>query len=310
MTYTRGDVLTGSMAALLCATTGTAAAQSSQLNIAAGQIAPQGEAYFAADAGFFQKQGINPVLNVFRNGAANAAAVAGGDMQIGVSTVLQLGQAHVHGIPFVILAAGAVHDSKYVNAGLLVPSGSPITNAKELTGRVVGSSSLNGLDELSIRTLVDKAGGDSSHVKFTELPPESQFAALLQGRVDAVNMQDPSRQAALDSGKVHMIAIGDDAIGPVFVQTAWFTTTTWLAANKDVAKRFAAAIYEAGDWAMRNPSKAADVLTKYLKTAPIPTNQRYASKLNLRDFQVVLDAAVKYKMLPAISAAGFVWDGN
>jgi NitT/TauT family transport system substrate-binding protein len=231
-------------------------------------------------------------------------------MQIGVSTVLQLGQAHVHGVPFVILAAGAVHDSKYVNAGLLVPSGSPITNAKELTGRVVGSSSLNGLDQLSIRTLVDKAGGDSSLVKFTELPPDSQFAALLQGRVDAVNMQDPSRQAALDSGKVHMIAIGDDAIGPVFVQTAWFTTTTWLAANKDVAKRFAAAIYEAGDWAMRNPSKAADVLTKYLKTAPIPTNQRYASKLNLRDFQVVLDAAVKYNMLPAISAAGFVWDGN
>jgi NitT/TauT family transport system substrate-binding protein len=310
MTYTRGDVLTGSMAALLCATTGTAAAQSSQLNIAAGQIAPQGEAYFAADAGFFQNQGINPVLSVFRNGAANAAAVAGGDMQIGVSTVLQLGQARVHGVPFVILAAGAVHDSKYVNAGLLVPTSSPITNAKELTGKIVGSSSLNGLDELSIRTLVDKAGGDSSQVKFTELPPASQFAALLQGRVDAVNMQDPLRQSALDSGKVHMIAIGDDAIGPVFVQTAWFTTTTWLAANKDVAKRFAAAIYEGGDWAMRNPAKAADVLTKYLKTAPIPTNQRYASKMNLRDFQVVLDAAVKYKMLPAISAAGFVWDGN
>ena len=68
MTYTRGDVLTGSMAALLCATTGTAAAQSSQLNIAAGQIAPQGEA--TATAG--PVDWANDPIILFSNNKPNA----------------------------------------------------------------------------------------------------------------------------------------------------------------------------------------------------------------------------------------------
>jgi NitT/TauT family transport system substrate-binding protein len=310
LTHTRADILAASAVALLCATTGEVGAQTPQIDIAAGQIAPQGEAFFAADAGFFKKQGIRVILNVFRSGAANAAAVAGGDMQIGVSTVLQLAQAHAHGLPFVVVAAGAVHDSKYVNAGLVVASTSSITSPRELNGKTVGVSSLNGLDELSIRTLVDRAGGDSSQVKFAELPPSSEVAALLQGRIDAVNMQDPQRQSALDAHQVRTIGIGDDAIGSTFVQTAWFTTTTWLAANKGTAKRFATAIYESGDWAMRNPTSAADVISKYLKTAPVPTTQRYASTMDLHEFQVVLDAAVKYNMLPAVSAASFVWDGT
>ena len=148
-------------------------AQTPVLKVAAGQILEQSEAYFAADAGFFDKHGITADVMVFRGGAANAAAVAGGDMQIGISSVLQLGQSVAHGLPFVIIAAGAVHQTRNHDASLIVMSTSPATSPKQLTGKIVCASSLNGLDELSIRALIDKSGGDSSTVKFTEIPPSN-----------------------------------------------------------------------------------------------------------------------------------------
>jgi NitT/TauT family transport system substrate-binding protein len=312
MTFTRGRWLgAASAAASIPWLALPGEAQATPLKVAAGQILEQSEAYFAADAGFFEKHGIVADVTVFRGGAANAAAVAGGDMQIGISSVLQLGQSVAHGLPFVIIAAGAVHQTRNHDASLIVMSTSPTTNPKQLTGKVVCASSLNGLDELSIRALIDKSGGDSSTVKFTEIPPVEQFAALQAGRIDAASMEDPGRQAALDSGKVRDLGNGLNAIGSLFVTTGWFTTQTWLAANKDTARRFAAAIYDAGMWASQNPSKAGAVLTKYLKTTTNPEAiAPYAKSTNPRDFQPLLDVASTYKFLPPTAASSFVWDGK
>ncbi len=311
MTCSRGHWLGAASAAATVPLFGLpGAAQTAALKVAAGQIVEQSEAYFAADAGFFDKHGITASVSVFRGGAANAAAVAGGDMQVGVSSVLQLGQAVSHGLPFVIIAAGAVHDSHNYDASLLTAITSGITSPKQLTGKIVGASSLNGLDELSVRALIDKSGGDSSTVKFTEIPPVEQFAALQQGRLDAASMEDPERRAALGSGKVRDLGNGLNAIAPVFVTTAWFTTQTWLNANKDTARRFVAAIYDAGSWAVQNPAKAGDIMTKYLKTTAAPSIAAYAKSTNPRDFQPLLDVAAKYKFLPPVAASSFVWDGK
>lgn len=286
------------------------AAQTAAIKVAAGQITQQAQAYFAADAGIFEKHGITATVTTFRGGAANAAAVAGGDMQVGVSSILQIAQAVSHNLPFVVVAAGAVHLPRANDTSLIVIASSPVTSPKQLNGKIVGASSLNGLDELSTRALIDKNGGDSATVKFTEIPPVEQLAALQAGRIDACSMEDPERQAALDSKKVRDLGNGLDAIAPTFVTTGWFTTQTWLAANKDTARRFAAAIYEAGSWAAANPAKVTDVMSKYLKTTAAPSVAAFAKNTNTRDFQPLLDVAATYKLLPAIAATSFVWDGK
>lgn len=285
-------------------------AQAAPVRIAAGQIAPQAEAYFAEDQGFFQKHGLNAVVTGFRGGAANAAAVAGGTMDIGVSSVLQLAQAYTHGVPFTLIAAGGVHESRYRAADLLVKTGSPFASAKDLNGKIIGVSSLSGLDELVVRALIDKAGGDASTAKFVELPPVSQLAAITQGRVDAVNMEDPERQAALATGTLRSLGDAEDAIATTFPETAWFTTASWLNANKDTARRFAAAIYDAGAWAMQNPGPAGAILAQYLKIDNTSSKQRYALALRVHDIQPLLDAAARYKFVPAMTADSLVWNGR
>jgi NitT/TauT family transport system substrate-binding protein len=287
-----------------------ARAQAGPIKIAAGQIDAQAQAYYAQDQGYFRDRGLDTTIATFHNGAAGAAAVAGHDAQIGVSSVLQIAQARAHNLPFVIIAPGGIHETPYHVSGLMVADASPIVSAKELSGKIIAVASLNGLDGLKVRALIDRAGGDSSTVKFVEIPPSATVEALAQGRIAASNVEDPERSTALRSGVARTLGDGEDAIGARFVQTGWYTTTDWLAANKDAARKFAAAIYQAGTWAMGAPDKAALVLQKYLGVTGTPSAQRFATAMRVTDFQPILDSGAHYNLIPATSAATLVWDGH
>jgi ABC-type nitrate/sulfonate/bicarbonate transport system substrate-binding protein len=147
-------------------------------------------------------------------------------------------------------------------------------------------------------------------VKFVEIPPSATVEALSQGRITASNVEDPERTTALRSGVARTLGDGEDAIGVRFVQTGWYTTTDWLAANKDAARKFAAAIYQAGSWAMSAPDKAALILQKYLGVTGTPSAQRFATAMRVADFQPILDSGAHYNLIPATSAATLVWDGR
>lgn len=69
-----------------------AGAQAVPIKIAAGQIDAQAQAYYAQDQGYFRDRGLDTSITTFHNGVG-AAAVAGHDAQIGVSSVLQIAQA-------------------------------------------------------------------------------------------------------------------------------------------------------------------------------------------------------------------------
>jgi ABC-type nitrate/sulfonate/bicarbonate transport system substrate-binding protein len=110
--------------------------------------------------------------------------------------------------------------------------------------------------------------------------------------------------------RTRSIGSGDDAIGAHTVQTVWYALRPWLEANKDAARRFAAAIYAAGDWATANPEKAAVVLHKYILINEPRAYGRFSTKQDPAGMQVVFDAGAKYKFLPQVNASDFVWDGS
>ena len=197
------------------------------INVGLGLIESHAEGYYAQELGFFTKHGLNVTLKQLRNGATIAAAVASGDLQTGCSTILQLVQARGRALPFSLIAAGAIHDGRVAHTvGLAVAASSKVTAPKELNGKTVAVSTLNGLDQLIAAVLIDKNGGDSSTLKFVELTPPSMLEALAQGRIDAASMEDPELSAA---GKaIRSLGDGEDAIAQRFVTTAWFSNSDWL----------------------------------------------------------------------------------
>ncbi|HXP92434.1 MAG TPA: ABC transporter substrate-binding protein [Candidatus Binatia bacterium] len=307
----RAAWLASSAASLgVLAVRGVASAQfGPPINVGAGLIESHAEGYYASEMGFFKQRGLNVQLHTLRNGAAIAAAVTGGDLQIGCSTVLQLAQAHARGIPYVIIVPGGVHDGRFVHtASIVVAADSSIASAKELSGKIVAASTLNGLDQLSTSALIDQSGGDSSTTKFVEIPPSAMVEALAQGRVVAASLEEPELSAA--GNRVRRVGDGLDAIAKVFVTTAWFTTNDWLAKNKDTARRFSDAIFAAGTWAMANPEKAATVLAKYLSFKEPRSIQPFATKRDFGAMTALMTTAAKYRFIAAVSPTDLIWDGK
>jgi NitT/TauT family transport system substrate-binding protein len=280
------------------------------LRIGAGDIEAHAEAYYARANGFFAQNGIDAQIETLRNGASIASAVSGGDLQIGVSSVLQLAAGRAQGLPFVIITPGAVHDGHVAHTtNLVVAPSSPIANASQLDGKVIAVNTLNGLDQIIDLALIDKSGGNSSKVKFVEVPPNAAAEAVLRGRVDAAQLDEPQLSGAGTS--VKRLGDGEDAIAMRFVTTGWFTTEPWFTANKEAARRFSAAIFAAGAWAMKNPEAAAQVLQKVLGSTLTRGTQVFATGRVPAEMSPMLATAVHYKVVVApVKVSELFWDGR
>ena len=57
---------------------------------------------------------------------------------------------------------------------------------------------------------------------------------------------------------------------------------------------------------MANPLPAAAILQQDLKVTTTRATQRFAPRFNLADYQLLLDAAVKFKFITPINAADMV----
>ncbi len=191
---------------------------------------------------------------------------------------------------------------------LVVAPNSPIKKPSDLNGKTVAVSTLNGLDQIIVDALVDKNGGDSSTIKYVEVPPAAAAEAAILGRVDAAQLAEPELSGA--GTRVRRLGDGEDAIATRFVTTGWFSTLDWLKNNKDVARRFGAAMFAAGAWSMANPEAAAAVLQSALKLQQKRASQTFATGHSIRELSPLLTTAVKYKVAPPVSASDLFWDGN
>ena len=94
------------------------------------------EPYYAYDGGFFKTAGIDVDLqNGAANGAAISAAIAAGALDVGVSNLVSVIQAHAKGIPFVVIGPGGLYTSRTPSTLLIVPNGSPVRGAADSTVR-------------------------------------------------------------------------------------------------------------------------------------------------------------------------------
>jgi NitT/TauT family transport system substrate-binding protein len=273
-----------------------------------GQAGP----YYAQDLGLFKAAGLNVDIQQLNGGGAIVSAIAGGSLQIGGGTPLPLAQARSRGIKIVIIAPGYIYDYKAptpINA-LVVGVNSPYHNAKDLAGKTVAVTQVRGLDEVAVDAWLDANGADSHSVKFTEFPQNAMAEAVAAGRVDAAQLGDPALSDALEAGKVRILAKSYDAIGKRLFGSVWFTSEDWAAQHPDAARKFAAAINQAGAWATRNPVAAAAVLQKYMKVTYTRAHEYHARTVDPAFIQPIIDAAVRYKLLTSpMNANDLIWKG-
>lgn len=272
------------------------------------------EVYYAEELGMFKKRGLEVTIQNMRSGSAQAAAVAGGALDIGEQNVVSMSHAHERNLPFKFIAPAGDYTSSSSTTNLVVGKSSSLKVAKDLEGKTVAVSALGDLSQIGASAWIDKHGGDSSKVKFIEMTPAEIGAALSRGTVDAGVVPEPALTTAEDAGLVKVFAQPYDALGSRFLINGWFASTDWIKKNPETAKKFADAIYEAAKWANAHRAESAKLLAKHSKADPavIARMRRatYGENFDPKSMQAVIDVAVHYKGLTKSFPAGELFDAT
>ncbi len=254
---------------------------------------------YGVQSGLFKKYGLDVQMQPQRSGPAVMSGVAGNSYQIGKAGTPPLIAAYGHGLPFVTIAPAGLYVSSAPIGALLVKADSPIKRAADLNGKTIAVGALTDVFSLATRAWLDKNGGDSSTVKFTEITISAIPSAIAEGRVDAGSVNEPILTAGLATGKVRVLAHNFDAIAPRFMYTAWFTTKQYAAANPNVIKGFTTALKEAAEYVNSHHAQTIDLIAKFASLDPAlvrkMTRVEQGTSLDPRLIQPVIDAAVRYK---------------
>lgn len=254
---------------------------------------------YGVQSGLFKKYGLSVELQPQRSGPAIMSGVAGNAYQIGKAGTPPIIAAYGHGLPFVAIAPAGLYVSSAPIAALLVKTDSPIKKAADLNGKTIAVGALTDVFSLATRAWLDKNGGDSSTVKFTEITISGIPTAIAEGRIDAGSCNEPVLSAGLADGKVRILARNFDAIAPRFMYTAWFTTKAYAAANPTVIRSFTTALKQAAQYCNTHHAETIDMIAKFTSLEPSQvqkmTRVEQGTTLDPRLIQPVIDAAVKYK---------------
>lgn len=258
---------------------------------------------YAQESGIFRRLGLDVELQASRSGSAIASAVVGGAVDVGKSSLTGLITAHVRGVPFVLIAPAALYDSAAPVTGTVVRAGSALRTPRDLDGKTVSVQSLKGQMQIATMAWIDDHGGDSSSVQFVELPPPSVLPALEAGRIDAATCANPTLSELLASKSARLLGWSSDSMGKHYLLAAYFCTAAFAAKNPEVILRFARGIAQGAAYTNGHRAQTIPLVARFTSIAPETiarmTRVTCAQTLDPRDIQPVVDASVRYKLIPA-----------
>lgn len=286
------------LALLIVAGSGASAQAPMKLRVAGIPIDVGALSYYADQEGFFKKHGLDVEVITGQNGAAVAAAVAGGSLDIGDGNTTSVALAHQGGIPFVFIAPSGAYTTKAPTGALMVAKTSPIKTPQDLVGKIIGVPALKSIAEVGIRAWLEKNSVPSDNVKFLELTYAQMGPALQSGRIDAAMAEEPALAALVDQDD-RILARPYEDIAPSFLEGGYFATTDFVKAHPDVVKAFADAMAEAATWANAHHAETAAILERVGKTTVAPNMVRiyFPPRLSPALLQPLLDASAKYGLL-------------
>lgn len=294
------------LAALVLASAARAAAQAPAAPARIVVAAPAGDSaspiLYAEHAGLFRKAGLDVVIRRGAGGAAIAAGVMGGSIDIGSSNILSLVSAHVRGLQFVLIAPAALHVPSSPGSGILVGPASTIRTAKDLDGKTVAVPGLNDIGQVGISAWMDANGGDSSTVRFVEMPVPAIVPALEQGRIDAGDVVEPLMSAAIKSGRARYLGDLIGGIASTVLESAFFTSADYYRNNRLVVERFAAVVKQATEYTNAHPAQTVDLVAAFTGAQPELVAHMVraidGTSLDPKLIQPTIDAAARYKVIP------------
>lgn len=256
----------------------------------------------AEKTGIYRKYGLDVDVQLMTSGAAIVAAVIGGTLQMGATSVVGVVTAHTKGVPLQIVAPTSLYLSERANAGIIVVTkDSPVKAGADLNGKTIASPAFGDLLSTSTLAWIDRNGGDAKTVRQIELPPAATPAALASGRIDAAAINEPRLSEMLQSGAFRAIGKAYDTIAPRFLIACFVAVADFADKHADLIRRFARAHHETNVFANGHLDQTAVWLAETAKLDPddIRRGRRevFAESLAVPDVQQVIDATARFRLI-------------
>lgn len=274
-----------------------------KVNIGYMKIGDLSPFFLALDGAFFKDAGLEINLAAMVGGAAIAPALASGSINIGWSNVVSIYQGHLQGFDYRFIANGAVNKRGTNDVfGVQVGVDSPIKSAKDLEGKTAATNTLRNIIHVAGLHWIDKNGGDSSKVKWVELPFPQMAPALVNKQIDAFVAVEPFVTVPSKVNKqTRVLGYPLGGIAPRLLIAAYFCSEAWIEKNVDTVKAFIAALNRGIDAHNANLQEAKTTIAKYtglkpefLKEMALPAFER---KILESDLQSMLDVSFRYKLI-------------
>lgn len=254
---------------------------------------------YAVDQGFFSRAGLNVEVSTLNNGAAILAAVAGGSADVGNANSGSVAAGVLSGIPFTIFADGGLYTAEHPTTLLCVRPDSAIRTAKDLIGKQIAVNGLRLVADAALEEWLTRGGVNPSTVSFIEMPFSAMQPLLDSGKIAAAFIGEPVFSTV--RSRVRVIGTPNDTVASQFSYASYMATSSWIAANKAIAGRFAAVIRQTAAWANANRDASGRILAKYMKIPPelasSMTRVVYATSLRESLLQPSIDIMAKYGYL-------------
>ncbi|WP_108670467.1 ABC transporter substrate-binding protein [Peribacillus acanthi] len=216
--------------------------------------------YVAKEKGFFEEEGLD--VEIIMPGEAGAdQLVASGKSQFGVSYQESITQARVQGVPLVSVAAVIQHNT----SGFASPVAKNIASPKDFEGKTYGGwgspvekaviESIMKTENADVNKVDIVSTGDSDF--FTSVKRDIDFAWIYYGWTGV--------EAELRNEKINMVYLTDYSDKLDYYTPVLATNEKMIKDNPDTVEAFVHAASKGYQFAIENPSEAADIL---LKSAP------------------------------------------
>jgi NitT/TauT family transport system substrate-binding protein len=257
--------------------------------------------YIAEMKGYFKAEGLtNQTVPQF--GPQGLQVLEAGQMDLNFGDTISTTTAIARGFKLQIVApASSAHDTAPDSATLIVAKGSPIKTPKDLDGKKVAVDAVGGIGWLLTRAWVEKRGVDSTKLQYVELPFGQMPDAVANGQVDAAEVVEPARSAALKAGKVEVLGYPFVDVQPGMEISHVVAKPDWVAGHPITLRKWLRAYQRGIDSIRADEAGARKMIAEYAKLDPSIAEgmaiNAFRPTVNPEQWQKTIELMVKFKVI-------------
>ncbi len=258
--------------------------------------------YLGDKQGFFKEEGLQLDIQTATGGAAIVPGIVSGSFDFAFSNLISVMVAKDKGLDLKFVANGASTTGEIGKdiGGVVVPAGSSIQSAKDLAGKTVSVNNLSNIGDTTIKSVIEKDGGDPNSVKFVEVAFPDAPAALANKQVEAAWILEPFlSKAVAEGGKV--VSWNFVEMHPELDIAGYFTKSETIQGKAELTQKFTRAMNKSLEYAQQHPEEVRAVVGTYTKIDEAARAAivlpRYRVEFNQDAFKTLGDAAAKYGTL-------------